>query len=81
MKPVCAITGSNGYVGGCVKNHFAVRGWEILELTRHPRPDTRGVNFNLATTFRRTARGRQRVCALCLRFQAAALGRNPRGER
>jgi nucleoside-diphosphate-sugar epimerase len=47
MKPVCAITGSNGYVGGCVKNHFAVFGWEILELARHPRPDTRSAKFQL----------------------------------
>jgi nucleoside-diphosphate-sugar epimerase len=47
MKPVCAITGSNGYVGGCVKNHLAALGWEILELTRQPKPGTRGVKFQL----------------------------------
>jgi hypothetical protein len=29
-KKICAITGSNGYVGVCVKNYFAARGWEIL---------------------------------------------------
>ena len=40
---MCAITGSNGYVGGCVKNYFAARGWEILELTRRPKPGARGV--------------------------------------
>lgn len=47
MKLLCAITGSNGYVGGCLKNHFAARGWEILELTRQPKPGTRGVAFQL----------------------------------
>ena len=47
MKPVCAITGSGGYVGGCLKNHFAARGWEILELTRRPRPDSRARRFQL----------------------------------
>lgn len=46
-KRICAITGSNGYVGGCVKNYFAARGWEILELTRQPKPGTRGVAFQL----------------------------------
>jgi nucleoside-diphosphate-sugar epimerase len=46
-KKLCAITGSNGYVGGCIKNYFAARGWEILELTRQPKPGTRGVAFQL----------------------------------
>ncbi len=46
-KRTCAITGSNGYVGGCVKNYFAANGWEILELTRQPRPGTRAVKFRL----------------------------------
>jgi len=44
---ICAITGSNGYVGGCLKNYFAARGWEIRELTRQPKPGTRGVAFQL----------------------------------
>jgi len=47
MKLVCAITGSNGYVGGCVKNYFAARGWEIRELTRRPKPGTHGIKFQL----------------------------------
>ena len=46
-KKICAITGSNGYVGGCVKNCFAARGWEILELTRSPKTGTRAVKFHL----------------------------------
>lgn len=48
-KRICAITGSNGYVGGCLKNHFVARGWEILELTRQPKPGTRGIAFQLGT--------------------------------
>ena len=46
-KPICAITGSNGYVGGCVKNYFAARGWDILELTRRPRDDGHSMFFEL----------------------------------
>jgi nucleoside-diphosphate-sugar epimerase len=46
-KKICAITGSNGYVGGCVKNYFAANGWEILELTRQPKPDSRAIKFQL----------------------------------
>jgi nucleoside-diphosphate-sugar epimerase len=46
-KKICAITGSNGYVGGCVKNHFATRGWEIFELTRRPKANTRAAQFQL----------------------------------
>jgi nucleoside-diphosphate-sugar epimerase len=47
MKNLCAITGSNGYVGGCIKNYFAARGWEILELTRAPKAGTRALKFQL----------------------------------
>jgi len=46
MKKICAITGSNGY-GGCVKNYFAALGWEIRELTRHPKPGGNTVAFQL----------------------------------
>jgi nucleoside-diphosphate-sugar epimerase len=47
QEPVCAISGSNGYVGGCIKNFLLGRGWEILELTRRPKPGARGVAFQL----------------------------------
>ncbi len=47
MENICAITGSNGYVGGGIKNYFAARGWEILELTRQPQPGPRGIKFQL----------------------------------
>jgi nucleoside-diphosphate-sugar epimerase len=36
LKPVCAVTGSNGYVGSCVKSYFAAHGWEVVELVRLP---------------------------------------------
>jgi nucleoside-diphosphate-sugar epimerase len=48
-KPVCAITGSQGYVGGCVRTFLGAHGWDILELTRQPKPGTRGVAFQLGT--------------------------------
>jgi nucleoside-diphosphate-sugar epimerase len=47
MNNVCAITGSNGYVGGCVKNYFAARDWEILELTRRPKSNSHAIKFQL----------------------------------
>ena len=46
-KKICAITGSNGYVGSCLKNHFAAHGWEILELVRQPKPGANAVKFQL----------------------------------
>ena len=46
-KKICAITGTGGYVGGCLKNYLAARGWEILELTRRPGPRARAVAFQL----------------------------------
>jgi nucleoside-diphosphate-sugar epimerase len=48
-KKICAITGSNGYVGGCLKNHLSTRGWKIRELTRQPKPDTSAVSFQLGS--------------------------------
>jgi nucleoside-diphosphate-sugar epimerase len=47
MKNSCAITGSNGYVGGCVKDYFATRGWDTFELTRRPRPNSCALQFQL----------------------------------
>ncbi|MGA2787819.1 MAG: NAD-dependent epimerase/dehydratase family protein [Verrucomicrobiota bacterium] len=46
-KPVCAITGTGGFVGGYLKDYFARHGWETLELTRRPKPGTRAVAFQL----------------------------------
>jgi nucleoside-diphosphate-sugar epimerase len=47
MKKICAITGANGYVGGCVKKFFAARDWEIFELSRRPKPGARSFQFQL----------------------------------
>src|SRR5215469_10273666 len=49
MNKICAITGGNGYVGGCLKNFFATQGWEIFELTRRPtaRAGSRAFQFQL----------------------------------
>lgn len=47
MKKICAITGGNGYVGGCVKDYLAARGWEIFELVRRPKPGARAFQFQL----------------------------------
>jgi nucleoside-diphosphate-sugar epimerase len=46
-KPICAITGTGGFVGGCLKDYFARHGWETLELTRRPKPGTRAAVFQL----------------------------------
>jgi nucleoside-diphosphate-sugar epimerase len=47
MKKICAITGANGYVGGCIKNYFAARGWDMFELVRRPKPGSRSFQFQL----------------------------------
>ncbi len=47
MKPICAITGSNGYVGGRIKNTFAAHDWDVFELTRRPRANSRAMQFVL----------------------------------
>jgi nucleoside-diphosphate-sugar epimerase len=44
---ICAVTGSNGYVGSCIKSYFAGHGWEVFELTRRPKPKTRSALFQL----------------------------------
>ena len=44
---ICAITGSNGYVGGCVKSYFGANGWEIFELARRPKPNRARTQFQL----------------------------------
>lgn len=46
-KPICAVTGSNGYVGSCIREHLCANGWEILELTRQPKPNSRAIPFQL----------------------------------
>jgi nucleoside-diphosphate-sugar epimerase len=46
-EPVCAITGSTGYVGGCVKAFFREHGWDILELIRRPTLGDNSAVFNL----------------------------------
>jgi nucleoside-diphosphate-sugar epimerase len=47
MKNLCAITGSNGYVGDRMKEYFAARDWDVLEFTRRPGPGARAVPFQL----------------------------------
>jgi len=47
MKKICAITGGNGYVGGCIKKFLATRDWETFELTRRPKPGARAFQFQL----------------------------------
>jgi nucleoside-diphosphate-sugar epimerase len=46
-KPICAITGAGGFVGGCLRDYFAHHGWETLELTRQPKPGARAMAFQL----------------------------------
>jgi nucleoside-diphosphate-sugar epimerase len=46
-QKICAITGSNGYVGGGFKDHLNARGWEVMELTRETKPGGRWIQFQL----------------------------------
>jgi nucleoside-diphosphate-sugar epimerase len=36
----CAITGANGYLGSRLSAYFAARDWKVLELARHPNPQS-----------------------------------------
>lgn len=47
IKPICAITGSNGYVGGCLKKYFERQGWAVLELVRQPKRGGGSAAFHL----------------------------------
>ena len=47
MADLCAITGSSGYVGGCLRNYLANHGREILELTRRPAAGPHAAAFQL----------------------------------
>jgi nucleoside-diphosphate-sugar epimerase len=49
-EPVCAITGSSGYVGSCIKNYFDLQGWKTLEITRRPKSPANGIAFQLGET-------------------------------
>jgi len=42
----CAITGTNGYLGGRLKVAFTQRQWRVLELSRQPRSSD-GIKFQL----------------------------------
>ena len=64
-KKICAITGSNGYVGSCVKNYFTMHGWEILELTRSPKPGSRGIQFQLGAEISASALAGVEVLVHC----------------
>jgi nucleoside-diphosphate-sugar epimerase len=47
----CLITGSRGYLGGCVKARFQQAGWKVVELTRNPSTEElaegRAIQFHL----------------------------------
>jgi nucleoside-diphosphate-sugar epimerase len=42
-KKICAITGTNGYLGGGLKKYFTDKGWEIVEVSRRPQPGARAI--------------------------------------
>ncbi len=46
-RPLCAITGSSGYVGSRLRDHFVGSGWDVLELVRRPAAGPRAVSFTL----------------------------------
>lgn len=38
VKPRCALTGANGYLGGLIARKLAASGWDVLPLVRNPKP-------------------------------------------
>jgi len=37
MKKTCCITGTGGYLGGCLVRYFSSHGWKVIELNRNGR--------------------------------------------
>jgi len=48
----CAITGTGGYLGSCMKARFESQGWQVMELTRQPKAGARAAAFHLGTDVR-----------------------------
>jgi nucleoside-diphosphate-sugar epimerase len=42
-----AVTGSRGYVGGCIKQYLISKGWEIFEMSRFAECASNGMRFSL----------------------------------
>jgi nucleoside-diphosphate-sugar epimerase len=47
QRGICLVTGTGGYLGGCVKRALDLRGWQVIGLTRQPRPGSSDVRFQL----------------------------------
>lgn len=45
MKPVLAMTGATGFVGGATMRDAVAAGWQVRALTRRPQPDRDGVTW------------------------------------
>jgi len=43
MSERIVLAGGSGFLGAALANHFKVLGWEVLVLTRHPKPRADGV--------------------------------------
>lgn len=41
VRPLCLLTGASGYLGGLIARRLAAQGWEVVGLTRKPRPGER----------------------------------------
>jgi nucleoside-diphosphate-sugar epimerase len=44
---VCAVTGANGFVGGCLTRRLQADGWRVIPWVRRPEPGTGAVAFSL----------------------------------
>jgi nucleoside-diphosphate-sugar epimerase len=44
---LCAVTGANGFVGGCLKRRLLAEGWRVISWTRQPKPGADAVAFRL----------------------------------
>src|ERR1043166_1874243 len=47
QRGICLVTGTGGYLGGCVKRALDLRGWQVIGLTRQPRPGSSDVRFQI----------------------------------
>jgi nucleoside-diphosphate-sugar epimerase len=44
---LCAVTGANGFVGGCLSRRLQADGWRVIPWVRRPEPGTDAVPFRL----------------------------------
>ena len=62
---VCFVSGAGGYLGSRITAVLKERNWQVIELTRAPKPEHRAVRFQLGTDISPSALGGGRSLVHC----------------